>query len=880
MTSTPLNILSSQATALLFIDLGVPDWQTLAAAATPGTEVHVLDPEQDAIQQITDALQGRSGIRSLQIVSHGAPGSLHLGQDQVTTATFQTYAEQLASWQTALTADADILLYGCNVAEGELGQAFVQTLSQLTGTDVAASTDLTGSSALGGDWTLEYQAGEIESSLAIRATVLQAYRHTLELTFTVQTGAADPFNGVDVGSNSAPSFADLDGDGDTDALIGAQDGTLRYYRNTGSTTNPVFTIQTGVENPFDGVDVGGYSAPSFADLDGDGDTDALIGVEDGTLRYYRNTGSATNPVFTAQTGVENPFNGVDVGSDSTPSFADLDGDGDADAVIGAGDGTLRYYRNTGSTTNPVFTAQTGVENPFNGVDVGLYSTPSFADLDGDGDADAVIGENDGTLRYYRNTGSTTNPVFTAQTGAANPFNGVNLGSDSTPSFADLDGDGDAEALIGARDGTLRYYRSTGGVTITQSGTTVITEGGATDNYTVVLNSKPTSDVTITLNNGAQTSTSPTTLTFTAANWNVAQTVTVTALNDSIVEGSHSGSITHTATSSDANYNGITIASVSAAITDNDTAGVTITQSGGTTAITEGSATDSYTVVLTSQPTSDVTITLTNGTQTSTNPTSLTFTAANWNVAQTVTVTAVNDAIAEGNHTGSITHTASSTDANYNGITIGSVSAAITDNDSAGVTITQSGGTTAITEGGATDTYTVVLNSQPTGDVTITLNNGAQTSTSPTSLTFTAANWNVAQTVTVTAVNDAIAEGSHSGSITHTATSADTNYNGITIGSVSAAITDNEPIVSLTAGTNPVEGTTGTYILTLDRPAPVSGLTINYTLAGTATPADYTLTAGTNITAVTGTSFTIAAGQTTAILTVNAISDGIADGVHR
>jgi hypothetical protein len=280
-----------------------------------------------------------------------------------------------------------------------------------------------------------------------------------------QTGTANPFNGIDVGNGSAPTLADIDGDGDLDALIGAEDGTLYYYQNTGSSTAPVYTAQTGTANPFNGIDVGRASTPTFADLDGDGDLDALIGRIDGNLYYYQNTGSRTAPVYTAQTGTANPFNGIDVGNASTSTLADLDGDGDLDAISGEFWGTLKYYQNTGSRTAPVYIEQTGTANPFNGIDVGFYSIPTLADIDGDGDLDAIIGEQNGTLKYYQNTGSSTAPVYTEQTGTANPFNGIDIGLNNAPTFADIDGDGDLDAIIGEWEGTLKYYKNTSSSTV-------------------------------------------------------------------------------------------------------------------------------------------------------------------------------------------------------------------------------------------------------------------------------------------------------------------------------------------------------------------------------------------------------------------------------
>ena len=297
-------------------------------------------------------------------------------------------------------------------------------------------------------------------SLELKVTDAAGFAAIAPIAFAEQTGAANPFNGVDVGLTSTPSFADLDGDGDLDAVVGEGYGNLNYFENTGTAIAPAFTARTGAANPLNAVNVGGYSAPSFADLDGDGDLDAVVGELFGTLHYFENTGSASAPAFTALTGAANPFAGVDVGSISVPSFADLDGDGDLDAVVGEGDGNLNYFENTGTAITAAFTERTGAANPFDGVVVGARSTPSFADLDGDGDLDAVVGEVYGILYYFENTGTAIAPAFTERTGAANPFDGVDVGFNSTPSFADLDGDGGVDAVVGASDGTLHLFANT------------------------------------------------------------------------------------------------------------------------------------------------------------------------------------------------------------------------------------------------------------------------------------------------------------------------------------------------------------------------------------------------------------------------------------
>ncbi|MBI4238130.1 MAG: FG-GAP repeat protein [Deltaproteobacteria bacterium] len=335
---------------------------------------------------------------------------------------------------------------------------------------------------------------------------------------------------------------------------------------------------------------------------------------------------------------------------------------------------------------------------------------------------------------------------------------------------------------------------TAALTVTESGgATNVTEGGVTDTITIVLGSQPTADVTVAVSGGSQLSSDQTNLTFGAGNWNVPQTLTVTAVNDSVAEGNHTQTLSVTTTSNDVGYNSFS-SSKTINITDNESAGISVAESGGSTNATEAGGTDSYTVVLTSQPTADVVITPTSGDAdygVTVSPSSVTFTSVDWNVPQTITVTAVNDARVEGNHTATISHVAVSSDTNYHGIGINGVTVAITDNDSAGVTVAESGGSTTVAEAGAADNYTIVLASQPVANVTVTLTAGVGASVSPSSLTFTVANWNVAQSVGVTATDDSVVNGTRSATITHAVTSADVGYQGIAAANVSVSITDND-----------------------------------------------------------------------------------------
>lgn len=229
--------------------------------------------------------------------------------------------------------------------------------------------------------------------------------------------------------------------------------------------------------------------------------------------------------------------------------------------------------------------------------------------------------------------------------------------------------------------------------------------------------------------------------------------------------------------------------------DSDPAGITVQPTSGLTT-TEAGGNASFTVVLDTQPHADVSIALSSSdtTEGTVAPANLSFTAANWNAPQTVTVTGVDDAVVDGDIAYTIvTAAAVSDDVNYNGIDPADVSVTNTDNDSAGILVDPTSGLVT-TEAGGTASFSVVLSSQPSADVSIGLSSSdtSEGTVSPASLTFTSTNWNIAQTATVTGVDDTEVDGDVAYSIiTAPAVSADPYYNGIVADDVQVTNTDDE-----------------------------------------------------------------------------------------
>jgi filamentous hemagglutinin family protein len=167
----------------VFIDSTVKDYQTLLNGTNGGSSVTVINPDQYGIAQVTATLASVTGANSLHIVSEGDVGNFWLGKDFVSTENIAKYANDLQAWKTSLSPAANILLYACNLASGENGAALVQAVKHYTGREVAASTDLTGSSKLGGNWNLEYQTGKLNTGVVFSNDAQNSYNGRLA-TFT------------------------------------------------------------------------------------------------------------------------------------------------------------------------------------------------------------------------------------------------------------------------------------------------------------------------------------------------------------------------------------------------------------------------------------------------------------------------------------------------------------------------------------------------------------------------------------------------------------------------------------------------------------------------------------------------------------------------
>ena len=384
--------------------------------------------------------------------------------------------------------------------------------------------------------------------------------------------------------------------------------------------------------------------------------------------------------------------------------------------------------------------------------------------------------------------------------------------------------------------------------------------GEEETFTAQLSAAPQVGKTVAVrvtSDSSKATVRPSSLTFTHANWNLAQTVTVTG-----VSGSREGVDTEvTLTPSGGNY-GARSKKVEFEVLRSNDPGLRVSPQ--QLEVSEG-GTAEYTVELNTDPERPVTVSISSGPILTVSHRSLTFTGddvGNWDTPQTVTVTGREDTLI-GDRPATITHDAGdySTDR-------AEVRVTVTDNDA---TATLSTSTVTVTEAstGRTATYTLRLNGQPTDNVTVAVasSNTSIATVSPGSLTFTPTNWSTPQTVTVTGVDDSSPGGSRSATITHSASGG--GYDGVEVPSVSVSVTDDDGItVSPAAVTVAEAGGTAPYTVRLST-QPTGNVTVTVTSgSGAATASPGSLT------------FTPSNWNTPQTVTVTGVNDDLDNGASR
>jgi hypothetical protein len=270
---------------------------------------------------------------------------------------------------------------------------------------------------------------------------------------------SDFFSLPDIGLQAKPTLFDLDNDGDLDIMAGMQSGDFNYFENIGTASVPDYDVQIWnhfslTATPWDN------SAPTFVDLDGDGDHDLMAGTQDGRFYYYENTGTVAAPNFTAY--VQNPYSLVDIGNNSKPTFVDLDNDGDLDLMATETFGSnsiYNYFENIGTSTAPSFGTEQIAPFSLPGV-VDGNTAPIFVDMDGDGDMDLLAGAGttgNHAFLYFENTGTISSPSFAVP--SMNPYSLPSMGHGNAPALGDLDGDNDLDMIVGQEDGHFMFIEN-------------------------------------------------------------------------------------------------------------------------------------------------------------------------------------------------------------------------------------------------------------------------------------------------------------------------------------------------------------------------------------------------------------------------------------
>ncbi|MBD2093641.1 DUF4347 domain-containing protein [Trichocoleus sp. FACHB-591] len=526
LQESSISLQSSSKNILVIIDSGVANYSQLVDGVIPGAEVFVLHPEEDGIEQISSVLKQRQNIRAVHIVSHGAPGHILIGKSSI--GVDDLAKSNVGQWRQSLSADAGILLYGCNVAAGAQGNQFVERLAHLTGAAVAASKTRVGSEREGGSWLLNVVAKttqSLQAALAFDETTLNTYVGTFELpgprSTTVGTGAAPEVYlggnyiqlGIDndgsFGGDTIPTgfFARRSGAGigmlsDTDGFGTGADLRIDYFLPgtpeerfvAGYKIGGVATTGVAAQAGSDTITITGITNTSS----GTSLSAQVVGILGGNLQITQNISFEVDNKFFKNTVTLTNIGGSTL--DSVRFMRSFDPDNTSDV----GGSTATSNEVIGTVASEGYTAVQAVESPG-----GAYSA-----LSGGSNAPISFFSRDPRARGGFSTSGLTPPSLYAPAAYDSPQSTGYKSTADVGMFITFDGG----TLLAGGSATFEYYTSldesellglstkrinenVAPDTVVGTFSTLDFEGGSTFSYTLVTGSGDTDNSAFTIADG-------------------------------------------------------------------------------------------------------------------------------------------------------------------------------------------------------------------------------------------------------------------------------------------------------------------------------------------------------------------------------------------
>jgi hypothetical protein len=433
-TQTP-----SSVSEIVFVDTSVNNYETLLSGINPNAEVVLLDASRDGLEQMAEVLEGRSGISAIHIISHGDAGQLQLGSASLTFENMQgEFSDELALIGEALGESADILIYGCNFAEGEQGRLAADTLASLTGADVAASTDLSGHSNLGADWDLEHQTGTIETENIVPEIAQHQWRGLL----------------IDTDGDTIDNATDVDDD--NDGILDTEEGfevLVSFTSDPIDLTDGPDTTAVTIDLSGTGLIVGDMVTVSNVLANGDlnsGGEVFSIEFNEGEPSAQLFNNLRTGQQFTGQIALTAPINTavevIDVGGN--PSITvDAASGASVDDFVGLGYGArftfdIAYLQNT-DTDGDGIDDYLDIDSDNDGITDNVEAQKTNGSIQPSGIASGITdGNNDGLDDNY-------DPGALGVTGGIG-LTPIDSDSDGVADLIDTDADGDGVDDIAER----------------------------------------------------------------------------------------------------------------------------------------------------------------------------------------------------------------------------------------------------------------------------------------------------------------------------------------------------------------------------------------------------------------------------------------------